>query len=52
MIFFSVNMAKAQDLYHTANGRVLLIVPVGDSVINLHSQELLQNWVTKRLVLK
>ncbi|SHM89782.1 hypothetical protein SAMN04488057_104279 [Cyclobacterium lianum] len=40
MIFFSVNMAKAQDLYHTTNGRVLLIVPVGDSVINLHSQKL------------
>ncbi|WP_148230069.1 hypothetical protein [Marivirga tractuosa] len=33
-------MAKAQDLYHTTNGRVLLIVPVGDSVINLHSQKL------------
>ncbi|GAA0893550.1 hypothetical protein GCM10009122_32290 [Fulvivirga kasyanovii] len=41
MIFSNINLAKAQNQYHTTNGRVMLTVPVGDSVINLHSQKLL-----------
>ena len=41
MIFSNINLAKAQNQYHTTNGRMILTVPVGDSVINLHSQKLL-----------